>query len=157
MDILNIGQAAKVSGVTAKMIRHYEEIGLMPKVRRTMSGYRMYAAADVHILKFIKHSRNLGFSMKQIEALVGLWRDSRRPSSKVKALAQSHIEELDQKIRELEAMRVTLQRLVTTCHGDDRPDCPILEELALEETHAAPAAKAAKGNKKGKHSEHDCH
>ena len=153
MEALNIGQAATASGVTAKMIRHYEEIGLMPKVRRTLAGYRMYSPNEVHILKFIKQSRNLGFSMKQIEALLGLWRDTRRPSSKVKALAQEHIVELEQKIREMEAMRATLQRLVTTCHGDDRPDCPILDELALEHAEPVSASPARKGKKKL----HDCH
>lgn len=159
METLNIGDAAKASGVTAKMIRHYEEIGLMPKVRRAMSGYRMYSAQDVHMLRFIKHSRNLGFSMKQIEALVGLWRDTRRPSSKVKALATEHIAELDHKIRELQTMRASLSRLVHACHGDDRPDCPILEELAVDAltpTNGDGADEPAK-KRKGKSCEHDCH
>lgn len=159
MDILNIGDAAKASGVSAKMIRHYEEVGLMPKVRRTMSGYRMYSAQDVHMLRFIKHARNLGFSMKQIEALVGLWRDTRRPSSKVKSLALEHIAELDQKIRELQTMRATLNRLAHACHGDDRPDCPILEELAVDAL-TTPTESGAAGHakkRKGKSCEHDCH
>jgi MerR family copper efflux transcriptional regulator len=150
---LNIGQAADASGLSVKMIRHYEEIGLLPTVRRTHSGYRMYGENEVHMLKFIRHARNLGFSMKQIEALLGLWRDTRRPSSKVKALAQDHIADLERKIQELESMRATLKRLVTSCHGDDRPDCPILEELALERSDAQPAATKPK---KGK-ARHDCH
>lgn len=135
MDTLNIGQAAKASGVSAKMIRHYEEIGLLPKARRTMAGYRLYAANDVHVLKFIRQARNLGFSMKQISELLGLWRDTQRPSSKVKQLALEHITELNARIEEMQVMRATLQRLADCCHGDDRPDCPILEELA-----AGPAA-----------------
>lgn len=156
MESLNIGDAAKASGVTAKMIRHYEDIGLMPKVRRTLSGYRMYSPQDVHMLRFIKHARNLGFSMKQIEALVGLWRDTRRPSSKVKMLAQEHIAELEQKIRELETMRATLHRLVHACHGDDRPDCPILDELALAPPADANTPAGTKA-KKSKRAEHGCH
>jgi Cu(I)-responsive transcriptional regulator len=150
---LNIGQAAEASGVSAKMIRHYEEIGLIPKARRTYSGYRMYTENEIHVLRFIRQARNLGFSMKQIEALLGLWRDMRRPSSKVKTLAQEHISELEQKIAEMQAMKATLQRLVKTCHGDDRPDCPILEELA--QTGASPSAPSPTRKKKA--SSHDCH
>lgn len=159
MESLNIGDAAKATGVTAKMIRHYEEVGLLPKVRRTMSGYRMYSAQDVHMLRFIKHARSLGFSMKQIEALVGLWRDTRRPSSKVKALALAHINELDQKIRELETMRATLNRLAQACHGDDRPDCPILDELALPGNSLQASSKASTNANRNvrKRSEHGCH
>lgn len=138
MDTLNIGEAAKASGVSAKMIRHYEEIGLLPKARRTLSGYRLYAAKDVHVLRFIRQARNLGFSMKQISELLSLWRDTQRPSSKVKQLAMEHISELNARIEEMEVMRATLQRLADCCHGDDRPDCPILEELA-----AGPAAQGA--------------
>jgi len=138
---LNIGQAAETSGVSAKMIRHYEDIGLIPKARRTYSGYRMYSESEIHVLRFIRQARNLGFSMKQIEALLGLWRDTRRPSSKVKALAEEHVAELERKIAEMQAMKATLQRLVKTCHGDDRPECPILEELA----HKRPPTKTAAG------------
>jgi Cu(I)-responsive transcriptional regulator len=150
---LNIGQAAEASGVSAKMIRHYEEIGLIPKARRTYSGYRMYTENEIHVLRFIRQARNLGFSMKQIEALLGLWRDTRRPSSKVKTLAQDHIAELEQKIAEMQVMKATLQRLVKTCHGDDRPDCPILEELA--QTGTSPSAPSTSRKKKA--SSHDCH
>jgi len=132
MDLMqmNIGEAAKHSGVSAKMIRHYEGIGLIPKATRTYSGYRTYSGKDVHTLRFIRQARNLGFSIKQIEELLGLWRNQRRPSSKVKALAQEHIEELDARIAELEAMKRTLTSLAEHCHGDDRPECPILEGLA---------------------------
>ena len=127
---LNIGDAAKSSGVSAKMIRHYEEIGLIPKARRSYSGYRTYSEKEVHTLRFIHQARKLGFSIKQIEELLGLWQDRRRPSAKVKRLALEHIKELDEKIREMQAMKATLERLAVHCHGDDRPDCPILEGLA---------------------------
>ena len=130
MQPMNIGDAAAASGVSAKMIRHYEELGLIPKARRTMSGYRMYADADVHTLRFIRQARDLGFSTKQINALLGLWRDRRRPSSKVRSLAQEHIQELDRKLVEMRAMKATLEHLVHCCHGDDRPECPILETLS---------------------------
>jgi len=127
---LNIGDAADASGVSAKMIRHYEEIGLIPKARRTDAGYRTYSGNEVHELRFIKQARNLGFSTKQIAQLLKLWRDRRRPSGKVKQLTLEHIRELDEKIREMQAMKATLEHLAKHCHGDDRPDCPILEELA---------------------------
>jgi MerR family gold-responsive transcriptional activator of gol and ges genes len=127
---MNIGDAARRSGVSAKMIRHYEEIGLIPKAARTFSGYRTYSDSDVHTLRFVRQARSLGFSIKQIEQLLGLWRNQRRPSSKVKALALAHVEELDQRIAELQAMKRTLQALALHCHGDDRPECPILEGLA---------------------------
>lgn len=127
---LNIGQAAAVSGVSAKMIRHYEAIGLIPSPPRTEAGYRLYSEKELHVLRFIRHARNLGFSVKQIAELLGLWLDEHRPSSKVKALAEQHIAELQQKIQELQQMKSELERLVHCCHGDHRPDCPILEQLA---------------------------
>ena len=127
---MNIGEVAQVSGVSAKMIRHYEAIGLVPRARRSGSGYRTYAGNDVHTLRFIRQARNLGFSIKQIEALLSLWRDQRRPSSKVKGLALAHIEELEARIGEMQAMKRTLQELAAHCHGDERPDCPILDGLA---------------------------
>ena len=133
---LNIGDAADASGVSAKMIRHYEEIGLIPKARRTDAGYRTYSGNDVHELRFIKQARNLGFSTKQIAQLLKLWRDRRRPSGKVKQLTLEHIRELDEKIREMQAMKATLEHLAKHCHGDDRPDCPILEELASPKSTA---------------------
>ena len=127
---LTIGAAAQASGVSAKMIRHYEDIGLIVKVKRTLSGYRTYSDHEIHELRFIKQARNLGFSTKQIAELLTLWRNHRRPSSKVKQLALDHIRELDEKIEEMRAMKATLEHLAKHCHGDDRPDCPILEGLA---------------------------
>ena len=133
-----IGQAAQQSGVSARMVRHYEGLGLLPGVARTDSGYRQYSEADVHSLRFIKRARDLGFSMDEIAELVGLWHNRKRPSRQVKALAQAHIQELDQKAQELLAMKATLEHLVHCCHGDDRPDCPILETLASEGHGAVP-------------------
>ncbi len=127
---MNIGQAAKATGVSPKMIRHYESLGLFPEAARTESGYRQYGEKDLHTLRFIRHSRDLGFSLEQIRELLGLWQNRRRPSRQVKALAQAHIEELQRKVQELQAMTATLQHLVHCCHGDDRPDCPIIERLA---------------------------
>ncbi len=129
---MNIGEAATASGVSAKMIRHYEETGLIPKVGRTDAGYRVYAERDVHLLRFIRQARQLGFSMGQVSDLIGLWLDQSRSSRKVKQLAQSHIGELEQRIRELQTMKGTLERLVHDCHGDNRPDCPILDALGAE-------------------------
>jgi len=134
---MNIGEAARHSGVSAKMIRHYEGIGLIPKAARSYSGYRTYSSVDVHTLRFIRQARNLGFSVKQIGQLLGLWRNQRRPSSKVKALAQEHIAELDARIAEMQNMKRTLQELAAHCHGDDRPECPILDGLAAPLTRAS--------------------
>lgn len=128
--MLNIGQAAAQAGVSAKMIRHYEETGLLPAARRTDSGYRQYDEADVQSLRFIRHSRDLGFSLAEIERLLNLWRDRRRPSREVKALAQVHLEELERKLAELQAMKATLEHLVHCCKGNERPECPILDELS---------------------------
>ena len=130
MHAMNIGQAATASGVSAKMIRHYESVGLFPQALRTESGYRQYSDKEVHTLRFIRQSRALGFSIEQIRDLLGLWHNRRRSSRQVKALAQAHLEELEEKLQELQAMKTTLEHLVHCCHGDDRPDCPILEELA---------------------------
>ncbi|MEO6148033.1 MAG: Cu(I)-responsive transcriptional regulator [Sulfuriferula sp.] len=127
---MNIGGAALTSGVSAKMIRHYEAIGLIPKPVRTFSGYRTYSDSDIHILRFVKQARKLGFSMKQIAVLLSLWQNRERPSREVKTVALQHIHELDEKIIEMQAMKATLERLVKHCHGDDRPDCPILDGLA---------------------------
>ena len=129
---MNIGEAARASGVSAKMIRHYEEVGLMAHVSRTDAGYRQYSARDVHTLRFIRRARDLGFSIAEIGQLVGLWQDRRRPSRSVKALAETHIRELEQKAAHLLAMKATLEHLVHCCHGDERPECPILETLADE-------------------------
>ncbi len=128
--LINIGEAAAVSGVSAKMIRHYEENGLIPKAGRTVAGYRVYRDSDVHVLRFVRRARDLGFSMREIETLLGLWQNRRRKSEDVKRLALKHVAELDAKIGELQAMRKTLMDLVHCCHGDHRPDCPILEDLA---------------------------
>jgi MerR family transcriptional regulator, copper efflux regulator len=128
--LYNIGEAAKQSGVSAKMIRHYESLELLKKARRTASGYRVYDEKDVHSLRFIRRARDLGFSMTEIQRLLGLWQDRRRTSAEVRRVAQGHIAALDAKIQELESMRRTLQELVHNCHGDSRPDCPILDDLA---------------------------
>ncbi|VVE80208.1 MerR family transcriptional regulator [Pandoraea sputorum] len=127
---MNIGQAAQASGVTAKMIRYYESIGLMPPSPRSEAGYRRYGEQDLHLLRFIRQARRLGFGIDQIRQLLALWQDRGRSSAQVKALAQSHVDELNQRIGELVAMRDTLSHLAMHCHGDDRPDCPILEGLA---------------------------
>lgn len=126
----NIGEAAGASGVSAKMIRHYESIGLIAPADRTFSNYRIYTQGEIHTLQFIRRSRRLGFSMAQIKTLLGLWQDRSRASSEVKRLAQEHVRDLEEKIRELEAMKKTLEALAHHCHGDERPDCPILEDLA---------------------------
>jgi Cu(I)-responsive transcriptional regulator len=134
----NIGDAADASGVSAKMIRHYEQIGIIPRARRTLANYRTYSESDVHTLRFVRQARDLGFPLTQIQALLTLWKDRRRPSRKVKELAQAHIAELDIRIRELKDMKRTLENLAAHCHGDDRPDCPIL--AGLEKSARAPAA-----------------
>jgi MerR family copper efflux transcriptional regulator len=145
MNVMNIGEAAKASGVSTKMIRHYEQVGLLPAAARTESGYRQYNDKDVHTLRFIRRSRDLGFSIEQIGELLALWQDRRRPSRQVKAFAQAHIQELEQKVQDLLAMKETLQHLVHCCHGDDRPDCPILESLGAEAPVVdAPAEKRGK-------------
>lgn len=126
----NIGEASSATGVSAKMIRHYESAGLIPQANRTFAGYRLYADADLHRLRFIKRSRNLGFSMKQIETLLALWSDQQRASSQVKKLAQGHAAELGAKILEMQAMQRTLIELSRHCRGNQRPECPILDDLA---------------------------
>jgi MerR family transcriptional regulator, copper efflux regulator len=126
---VNIGELAKSSGVNAKLIRHYESIGLIPKAARTDSGYRVYTDNDVHILKFVRRGRRLGFSMPEIKKLIGLWRNKSRQSKDVKALALTHLKELETKILELQEMAKTLRHLSRNCHGDNRPDCPIIKDL----------------------------
>lgn len=127
--LFNIGQASEASGVSAKMIRHYESIGVIPPAERTFSNYRVYSQNDVHTLQFVRRARDLGFSMKQIEELLALWHD-RRSSREVRKVALAHVAELDVKIREMQAMKRTLETLAAHCHGDDRPECPILDDLA---------------------------
>lgn len=126
---MNIGQASKASGVSTKMIRYYEQTGLIPTADRTSSGYRDYSESDVHMLRFIRRARDLGFSVAEIDALLGLWRDESRQSAEVKRLAQEHIQELKRKIKDLQEMTVTLTTLVNACQGDHRPHCPILRRL----------------------------
>lgn len=128
----NIGEASEASGVSAKMIRHYEQIGLIPPANRTFTNYRIYSTDDVHTLQFIKRARTLGFSMKQIAVLLNLWQDKGRSSAQAKHLALEHVTELEAKIRELQAMSNALKELADHCHGDHRPDCPILEDLAQD-------------------------
>lgn len=135
---MNIGQAAGATGVSAKMIRHYESIGLLPPAGRTEAGYRQYTERDVHMLRFIRHSRDLGFSLEQIRELLDLWQNRRRSSRQVKVLAEARIAELDAKLAELQQMRATLAHLVHGCHGDDRPDCPIIETLEAQQPVRAP-------------------
>jgi Cu(I)-responsive transcriptional regulator len=129
---MNIGEAARASGVSAKMIRHYEAAGLLAPAQRSSAGYRQFSAEDVHALRFVRHARDLGFGSDGIAALLSLWHDRSRPSRQVKALAQAHIAQLDAKLAELQAMKATLEHLVQGCQGDDRPDCPILQSLAGE-------------------------
>ena len=126
---MNIGQAAKHSGLSAKMIRYYESIGLLKPAHRSDSGYRLYSDDDLHTLAFIKRSRDLGFSLEEVGKLLTLWQDRQRASGDVKALAREHVEQLNHKIRELTGLRDTLQELVESCQGDHRPDCPILKDL----------------------------
>jgi len=127
---MNIGQAAKKSGVPAKTIRYYEEIGLIPAAGRTASGYRDYADTEVETLKFINRARSLGFSVHDVGDLLALWRDRGRASADVRRIAQGHVVAVERKIAELQAIKQTLEGLIHRCHGDDRPDCPILEGLA---------------------------
>jgi Cu(I)-responsive transcriptional regulator len=131
----NIGEAAAESGVSAKMIRHYESLGLLKPARRTFAGYRIYEQSEVHTLRFVRRARDLGFSIKEIERLLGLWQNRRRKSAEVRRIAQDHIADLDRKIEELQSMRRSLEQLVHHCHGDHRPECPILDDLAGEAAH----------------------
>jgi Cu(I)-responsive transcriptional regulator len=125
----DIGSAAKESGVSVKMIRHYEAIGLLPKVARTFANYRVYSSNDVHLLRFIKRGRTLGFSMNEIKELLSLWANKSRSSAAVKKIAGKHIQELKAKVAELNSMVNTLENLSGHCHGDHRPECPILDDL----------------------------
>jgi Cu(I)-responsive transcriptional regulator len=127
---VNIGMASRLSGVSTKMVRHYESLGLLPAVGRTDAGYRQYSEPEVHTLRFIKRARELGFSMDDIAELAGLWHNRRRASSSVRRIAQKHSEELAQRIEAMQAMQRTLNHLIHCCQGNDRPDCPILDDLA---------------------------
>ncbi|MDM5177290.1 Cu(I)-responsive transcriptional regulator [Massilia sp. DJPM01] len=128
---MNIGETSKASGVSAKMIRHYESIGLIGEAQRTDAGYRVYGPQDVQVLQFIHRSRELGFSLEQIKTLLALWQDKQRASKDVRAMARQHIAQLDRKIGDMQAMKRTLEKLAGACHGDERPDCPILDDLSL--------------------------
>ncbi|WP_312438772.1 Cu(I)-responsive transcriptional regulator [Janthinobacterium sp.] len=128
---MNIGQAASETGVSAKMIRYYESIALLKPSARSDAGYRIYTPQDLHALHFIKRSRNLGFSLEQIRELLSLWQNDQRASSDVKTIALAHVADLDRRIAELSDMRNTLSQLASACHGDDQPDCPILQNLGL--------------------------
>ncbi len=125
-----IGVAARLSNVSAKMVRHYESLGLLPAVARTDNGYRQYTESDVRTLQFIRRGRDLGFSMAEIGELVDLWHNRKRASASVKRIAQKHVDELSQRIEAMQAMQRSLGELLANCHGDDRPDCPILDDLA---------------------------
>lgn len=135
---MNIGEAAKASGVSAKLIRYYESIGLIPEAGRTGSGYRVYGPNEVNVLRFIKRARTLGFGIERIQTLLGLWQDRDRASAEVKRVALEHVAELEAKIAELTAMSDTLRHLADCCHGDDRPECPILRDLAEAEGVGTP-------------------
>jgi MerR family transcriptional regulator, copper efflux regulator len=128
--LYSIGEAAAHSGVSARMVRHYESLGLLPAVTRTAAGYRQYAMRDVHTLRFIRRARDLGFSMDEIAGLLKLWQNRERTSADVKRIALAHIADLDRRIAEMSAMKDSLGRLAACCHGDSRPDCPILDGLA---------------------------
>lgn len=145
---MNIGQAAAATGVSAKMIRYYETIDLLPAAQRTGAGYRVYAPADLHTLHFIRRARDLGFSLEAIAELLALWRDRSRHSADVKRLAAVQIATLTDKIAAMQAMVATLSHLAHCCHGDDRPDCPILADLATSPT-PEPAAESPRPARSG--------
>lgn len=127
---MNIGEAASLSGVSTKMIRYYESVGLIPSASRTQAGYRVYSQDDVHALRFIRRARDLGFSVEQMTNLLALWSDRSRASAEVKRIALEHVAALEQKMRELRDMSKTLRHLAQHCQGNDRPHCPIIEELS---------------------------
>ncbi len=143
MGPMNIGDAAAAAGVTPKMIRHYESLGMIPDVQRTEAGYRLYSEREVGMLRFIRQARALGFSVKQIETLLALWRDDHRASREVKELARQQLAGLEERQREIDEMRSTLSALVAKCRGDDDPHCAILEELAAPAKPAKGAGKPA--------------
>ena len=148
---LTIGDAARETGVSAKMIRHYESVGLLAQARRSDAGYRQYGEPDLHTLRFIRRARDLGFSIEQIRELLALWQDRRRPSRQVKAFALAHIAELEQKLQQIQAMKATLEHLVRGCNGDDRPDCPIIDGLAGRRPRRAETAAGCSGARDERH------
>jgi len=144
---MNIGEAAAASGISAKMLRYYETVGLVPRAERSGSGYRTYSDRDVDTLRFIRRAREFGMPMDRVELLVGLWQDKNRPSREVKEIALRHVAELDAKITELTAMKNALAELAETCRGDNRPDCPILKDLAgmsSISSHGRPASHSGR-------------
>ncbi|RMX03004.1 Cu(I)-responsive transcriptional regulator [Corticibacter populi] len=152
-----IGEAARQSGVSVRMIRHYERLGLLPAVARTEAGYRQYGRAEVHTLQFIKRSRELGFSVPEIAQLLELWQNRQRSSADVRSIAQQHLLMLRQRIAEMQAMHETLASLVQCCQGDARPECPILEDLASPRHRKAPApSKATAEVPAVRHHPHSC-
>lgn len=142
---MNIGAAAKASGVSAKMVRYYEATGLIAPADRKASGYRDYSEADVHVLRFVRRARDLGFAVAEIRELLGLWRDKSRQSAEVKRIALGHVADLERRIRDLQEMARTLGTLAACCHGDDRPDCPILDRLEADPEDPAPAIAPRRG------------
>lgn len=142
---MNIGEAAKISGVSAKMIRHYEAIGLLPAAQRSGAGYRNYNDNDASTLKFIRAARDLGFGLDTIHELLSLWQDRGRESREVKSLALAHINMLESKVAELNSMIATLRKLASHCHGDHRPDCPILDGLGVHNEIAIKKRRPSSG------------
>jgi MerR family transcriptional regulator, copper efflux regulator len=130
LGLVDIGVAARESGVSSKMVRHYEAIGLLPKVARTSANYRVYGPGDIHTLRFIRRARTLGFSMEDIRQLLGLWQKRSRSSAAVKSISGKHVAELRKRIAEMQSMVDTLEHLAKHCHGDQRPECPILDDLS---------------------------
>ena len=139
---MNIGQAAQAAGLTAKMIRDYEALALIPQASRTDAGYRQYTRRDVEMLRFIRQARSMNFSIKQVEQLLALWSDTRRESRDVKAIAQAHMAELDRKMTELASMKASLEQLASRCPGDETAHCPILSELSGDAEPAASLIQA---------------
>lgn len=152
--LINIGDAAKAVGVSPKMIRHYEQIGLLPEAERSDGGYRLYGERELSVLRFIRQSRRLGFSMEQIAQLIGMWGDDSRSSRDVKSVAQQHLQALDEKLREIQEMKNGLERLVRACKGDDQSHCAILENLAVD-SPTAPKHNAKLIKSKRKNEERD--
>ncbi|GJD56583.1 Cu(I)-responsive transcriptional regulator [Methylobacterium dankookense] len=144
-ETVTIGEAARRSGVSAKMIRWYEETGLLPPATRSESGYRHYGEADLHTLRFVRRARDLGFSVEAIAELLALWHDRARPSASVKAIAEDQVADLRRRIAELEGMARTLERLADSCCGDSRPDCPILDDLAAGDAAPSPRRRRRPG------------
>lgn len=139
---MNIGEASERSGVSAKMIRYYESVGLLPSAARRSNGYRDYGDQEVSVLQFVRRTRDLGFSLDEVSALLALWSNKRRPSREVKRMAEKHIADLEHRISEMRTVMKTLRELAKTCHGDERSDCPILEDFAAPKI--APAAHRRK-------------